>query len=78
MLAIRLFDGTMHSAGVFGALKTLIAEASDDSNQPKLMSYLSTGWGLGAVIGPILGTSTLYHYTIISSGIYYLFINYFK
>lgn len=41
-------------AGSVGALKAIISESSNNSNQAIGVSILSVGWGLGVLIGPAI------------------------
>ncbi|KAK3237702.1 hypothetical protein CYMTET_52239 [Cymbomonas tetramitiformis] len=52
---VRLLGGILN--GIIGALKTAIAELTDDTNKARGMSYLSMGWGIGGVLGPLIGGS---------------------
>lgn len=37
------------------AIKTIIGEACDATNQAKVMGYMTAGWGVGTIVGPTLG-----------------------
>lgn len=49
----RLLGGALN--GSLGTLKALISDVCDDSNTPYAFSLMSTGWGVGAVLGPAAG-----------------------
>ena len=37
------------------AVKTIIAESCDATNQAKAMGYMTAGWGVGTIVGPTIG-----------------------
>lgn len=37
------------------AVKTIIAESCDATNQAKAMGYMTAGWGVGTIAGPTIG-----------------------
>ena len=37
------------------AVKTIIGESCDATNQAKAMGYMTAGWGVGTIGGPIIG-----------------------
>lgn len=37
------------------AIKTIIAESCDATNQAKAMGYMTAGWGVGTIAGPTIG-----------------------
>lgn len=39
----------------FRAIKTIIAESCDATNQAKAMGYMTAGWGVGTIAGPTIG-----------------------
>ena len=39
----------------FRAVKTIIAESCDATNQAKAMGYMTAGWGVGTIAGPTVG-----------------------
>jgi MFS family permease len=49
----RLFSGLLN--GNIGVAKTYLGEITDETNQAKGMSIISIAWGVGVIIGPIIG-----------------------
>jgi MFS family permease len=49
----RLAGGALN--GSLGVVKAVISDVCDESNTPLAFSLMSTGWGVGAVLGPALG-----------------------
>ncbi|KAK9814275.1 hypothetical protein WJX72_003276 [[Myrmecia] bisecta] len=49
----RVIGGLLNGVGT--GLKTLVGEACTADNQAKAMSYMSLGWGMGTVLGPMVG-----------------------
>ena len=37
------------------AIKTMIGESCDATNQAKVMGYMTAGWGVGTIAGPTIG-----------------------
>ncbi|KAK9799374.1 hypothetical protein WJX73_005735 [Symbiochloris irregularis] len=52
MLA-RLLPGLLNGSAV--AMKSMLGESCDTTNQARAMAIFTLGWGMGSVVGPLLG-----------------------
>ena len=51
--ACRVVGGLLN--GTLVTMKAVIADVTDDTNAAKAFSLLSVAWGVGAILGPVLG-----------------------
>lgn len=49
------FIGGLFTSSTGVAVKTIIAESCDATNQAKAMGYMTAGWGVGTIAGPTIG-----------------------
>ena len=52
-LLARLIPAMLNGCAV--ALKSMLGEACDVTNQARGMAYFTLGWGFGSIVGPLLG-----------------------